>query len=273
MRGTVRPCAVEDPTHVRNLSCARTGRSPRCPPRWRRGGTRREGQGRKPTMNDSEKSDGRVVPTKPPNNAGSPAAEVVEGRRPAKGNTEEQNAPRTQRRTSAPNALDRVREQQQEKTGRVGSQRSYITSRSTASATRSWRSNARPRPESTASRGSEYGQDLEDRLGSCTHAFIEERTGRSRRGACTSRNRTGGNGRWGSHRWRTRSSSVRSSRCSTRSTRLTSSGSHTGSGPGVASTMRWMRSRRRSGKKVNWVLDASALAQGWADGGAMSSIA
>jgi group II intron reverse transcriptase/maturase len=36
--------------------------------------------------------------------------EVVEGRSPAKGNTGEQNAPRTQSRTSAPSALDRVRE-------------------------------------------------------------------------------------------------------------------------------------------------------------------
>ncbi len=34
----------------------------------------------------------------------------MEGRGPAKGNTGEQNAPRTQRRTGAPSALDRVRE-------------------------------------------------------------------------------------------------------------------------------------------------------------------
>jgi RNA-directed DNA polymerase len=61
-------------------------------------------------MNDSEKSDGRVVPAKSPNEAGSPAEEAMEGRRPAEGNTEEQNVPRTQRRTSAPSALDRVRE-------------------------------------------------------------------------------------------------------------------------------------------------------------------
>jgi RNA-directed DNA polymerase len=61
-------------------------------------------------MNDPEKSDGLVVPPKSPNEAGSPAEEVMEGRSPAKGNTEEQNASRTLRRTDAPSALDRVRE-------------------------------------------------------------------------------------------------------------------------------------------------------------------
>ncbi len=35
-------------------------------------------------MNDHEKSDGLVLPAKLPNNAGFPAAEVVEGRRSAK---------------------------------------------------------------------------------------------------------------------------------------------------------------------------------------------
>ena len=61
-------------------------------------------------MNDTEKSDERVVPAKSPNNAEQSVAEVMEERRSAKGNTEEQNAPRTQRRTSAHSALDRVRE-------------------------------------------------------------------------------------------------------------------------------------------------------------------
>src|SRR5260370_41156315 len=37
-------------------------------------------------MDDREKSDGRVVPARPPNNAQGGAAEAVEGKRPAKGN-------------------------------------------------------------------------------------------------------------------------------------------------------------------------------------------
>lgn len=64
----------------------------------------------KPTMYGPERSDGLVVPTKSPNKAGPPAAEAMEGRSPAEGNTGGQNAPRTQCRTSAPSALDRVRE-------------------------------------------------------------------------------------------------------------------------------------------------------------------
>ena len=76
--------------------------------RWS-GGTRREVQGRTPTMNEPRKSDGPIVPLKSPNKAGQPAAEEVEGRGPAKGNLPQQNAPRTQRRESAPSALERVR--------------------------------------------------------------------------------------------------------------------------------------------------------------------
>lgn len=57
-----------------------------------------------------EKSDRVVVPTKSPNNAERSAAEAMEGRTLAKGNSRERNAPRTQRRTSTPSALERVRQ-------------------------------------------------------------------------------------------------------------------------------------------------------------------
>ena len=60
-------------------------------------------------MNERRKSDGPVVPLKSPNNAGQPAAEVIEGRGSAKGNPPQQNAPRTQSREGAPSALERVR--------------------------------------------------------------------------------------------------------------------------------------------------------------------
>ena len=46
-------------------------------------------------MDDREKSDGRVLPAKLPNNAQGGAAEAVEGRRPAKGNTAGETAPDT----------------------------------------------------------------------------------------------------------------------------------------------------------------------------------
>ena len=62
-------------------------------------------------MNDRRESDGRVVPAKPANKAEESAAELVEGRRLDKGNTDQQNARRTQSRdVSASSALDRVRQ-------------------------------------------------------------------------------------------------------------------------------------------------------------------
>src|SRR5262245_27723918 len=64
---------------------------------------------RTPAMNEVGQSDRPVVPTKPTNKASTTAAESVERRGLAKGNTGGQNAPRTQSRTRAPSALDRVR--------------------------------------------------------------------------------------------------------------------------------------------------------------------
>lgn len=61
-------------------------------------------------MNGHGKSDSPIVPGKPPNKAGGPAAEAVEGRGLAKGNLDEQNASRTPSRTDALHALERVRQ-------------------------------------------------------------------------------------------------------------------------------------------------------------------
>jgi len=60
-------------------------------------------------MDSRGKSDGSVLPGKPPNKVGKPAAEAVEGRGPAKGNPHERNALRTQGRAGASSALERVR--------------------------------------------------------------------------------------------------------------------------------------------------------------------
>jgi group II intron reverse transcriptase/maturase len=60
--------------------------------------------------NGRGKSDRRVVPTKPPNKAEEPAAEAVEGRGLAEGNSPERNAYRTQGRNDAQSALERVRQ-------------------------------------------------------------------------------------------------------------------------------------------------------------------
>src|SRR6267378_1682838 len=105
-RETVRPRAVRDPEHVRK----HFAREPGDPRSARFSGSRREVQGRTPTMNGPRKSDSAVVPVKSPNKAASAAAEGVEGRALAKGNLQEQNALRTQGRVGMHSALERVRQ-------------------------------------------------------------------------------------------------------------------------------------------------------------------
>src|SRR5690348_11227810 len=61
-------------------------------------------------MNGRGKSDSSAVPAKPLNKAEEPAAEAVEGRELAKGNSPKRNAVRTQSRQSALSALERVRQ-------------------------------------------------------------------------------------------------------------------------------------------------------------------
>src|SRR5438874_1234193 len=60
-------------------------------------------------MHDRAKSDGRVLPVKLPNNAQGGAAEAVEGRRPAKGNTAGETRPGLSVGQGAPSELGRVR--------------------------------------------------------------------------------------------------------------------------------------------------------------------
>ena len=60
--------------------------------------------------NGRGKSDRFVEPAKSPNNAEGPAAEAMEGREWAEGNSPERNALRTQGRESTLSALERVRQ-------------------------------------------------------------------------------------------------------------------------------------------------------------------
>src|ERR1039457_6870200 len=61
-------------------------------------------------MNERGKSDRPVVPVKSSNKAVQTAAEGMEGRGLTKGNPPQQNASRTQSRTNAPRALERIRQ-------------------------------------------------------------------------------------------------------------------------------------------------------------------
>jgi RNA-directed DNA polymerase len=65
-------------------------------------------------MNDDGKSDGLVVPAKPPNKTGRPVAEAVEGRRPAEGNATSKTRPGPRAGQGASNALGRVRQRAQQ---------------------------------------------------------------------------------------------------------------------------------------------------------------
>ena len=60
-------------------------------------------------MHDRGKSDGPVVPAKPPNKPARAAAEAVEGRGPAKGNAASKTRPGHRAGQGVPSALDRVR--------------------------------------------------------------------------------------------------------------------------------------------------------------------
>ena len=107
-RDMAEPRAVKDPDHVRKHLTREPGDpTPVCGEGSR---PHREVQGRTPMVNGRGKSDNPVVPRKPPNNAVGPAAEGVEGRGLAKGNTSERNAPRTQSRAGVSSALERVRQ-------------------------------------------------------------------------------------------------------------------------------------------------------------------
>src|SRR6516225_9003101 len=64
-------------------------------------------------MDDPEKSHSAVVAVKPPNKAGSPAAEAVERRAGTKGNADQQSTHRTQIRARVTQALGRVRQADQ----------------------------------------------------------------------------------------------------------------------------------------------------------------
>ena len=192
--------------------CARTGRSPVA----RRDGDRRDAPGRpRPYAGDARqgKSDGPVVPTKPPNNAG-PGRGGGGGKGLAKGNTTEQNASRTQSRTGVPSALERVRRAAATREGDAVHR---------APPPRHRRATPFGIPGTQAGRGA--GSGWRD-VGAVRRAAGGQPPGPARTIAPRSvsgeavaasvhpEDRTGGNGRSASPRWRTSWSNARSSRCS-----------------------------------------------------------
>lgn len=118
---------------------------------------------RKPGTHGVEKSDGLVVPEKSSNKAPIGAAEAVEGRGPAKGNVDEQNAHRTQRRESAHNALDRVRQAaRRDRKARFTALMHHITIDVLRSAYEALKRRAAPGVDGVT--WAQYGEQAEERL-------------------------------------------------------------------------------------------------------------
>jgi RNA-directed DNA polymerase len=114
-------------------------------------------------MHDRRKSDGPVVPAKPPNNAGRPAAEVVEGRGPAKGNATSETRLGRRAGLSVSSDLDRVRQvARKDKDARFTALLHHVTVDRLEAAYRAIRPGAAPGVDGVTWK--DYGQDLEANL-------------------------------------------------------------------------------------------------------------
>jgi len=114
-------------------------------------------------MDERGKSDGPVVPAKPPNNAARVVAEVVEERGPAKGNTASSTHPGRSAGHGAPSGLERVREvARRDKEARFTALLHHVTVARLRAAYRAIRPRAAPGVDGVGWEA--YGQDLEANL-------------------------------------------------------------------------------------------------------------
>jgi RNA-directed DNA polymerase len=114
-------------------------------------------------MHERGKSDGPVLPAKPPNNAVRAVAEAVEGRGPAEGNTASNTRPGHRAGQGAPSALDRVRRAaQKDKDARFTALLHHVDLDRLRAAYWALRPLAAPGVDGVTWRA--YGQDLEENL-------------------------------------------------------------------------------------------------------------
>jgi len=114
-------------------------------------------------MHDHEKSDGPVVPAKPPNKAARAVAEAVEGRGPAKGNTASKTRPGRSAGQGASSALDRVRRvAQRDRDAKFTALLHHVSVERLEAAYRAIRPQAAPGVDGVTWRS--YGQQLEANL-------------------------------------------------------------------------------------------------------------
>ena len=114
-------------------------------------------------MNGHGKSDRPVVPAKPSNNAGLPAAEAVEGRGLGKGNVSSNTRPGLRAGQGAPSALDRVRRvARQDKEARFTALLHHVDIDRLRAAY--WALKPKAAPGVDGVTWADYGQDLEANL-------------------------------------------------------------------------------------------------------------
>src|SRR5258708_2244907 len=123
-------------------------------------------------MNDRRKADGRVVPEKLPNKPGGPGAEVVEERRPAKGNAASETRPGRSAGLGVSSDLDRVRQvARRDRDVRFTALLHHVTVDRLREAYRAIRPGAAPGVDGVTWR--DYGQDLERKLEDL-HAHVHQ---------------------------------------------------------------------------------------------------
>src|SRR3984893_2876291 len=192
-------------------------------------------------MNDPKKSDLVKVAMRPTNKAGpGTAAESVERRTRAEGNTGQQSTHRTQCRVRVSQALERVRQAAKlRKEERFTALLHHINLDLLRLSFYALKRKAAPGVDGVT--WQDYEANLESNLQDL-HSRVHRGAYReqpSRRKYILSR--TGGSGRWALPQWRTRFSNAQSWQCSTPSTRKTFWVSRTASGRSAASMMAWMR--------------------------------
>src|SRR5712664_4180276 len=117
----------------------------------------------KSNMHVDGESDGRIVPTKCPNNGEQAPAEDMEGRRPTKENIGQATAPRTQSRTSASSDLLGVREAaSRDKRARFTALLHHVTTKLLMGSFYALKRDAAPRVDGVT--WQEYETDLDEKL-------------------------------------------------------------------------------------------------------------
>ena len=133
--------------------------------------------GQKSDMNVGGESDGRVVPSKCPNNGGQPLAEGMEERRPIKENIRQPTAPRTQSRISELSGLLDVRKvARKERRTRFSALLHHVTVNLLRDSYYALKRDAAPGVDGLTWR--EYETDLEDKLADL-HSRIHQGTYRA----------------------------------------------------------------------------------------------